>query len=149
MEPAHLLVHAAASVADGGDEDLALQQVAAAEAAFAVAAVGVDGDAGALQGDGDRLGGRGVDDILVDAAQNRDLEGPGLGALRVAGQGGDIGGVVHHVVAEAAGTDTHLVQRLLHEAEHGQRAAEHIGTVGGGILFDDLAGDEALLATFR
>ena len=76
MEPAHLLIHAAASVADGGDKDLTLQQVAAAEAAFAVAAVGVDGDSGTLQRDGDRLGGRGVDDILVDAAQNRDLEGP-------------------------------------------------------------------------
>ena len=57
MEPAHLLVHAAAAVADRGDEDLAREQMAAAEAALAVAAVGVDRDARALERDGDRLGG--------------------------------------------------------------------------------------------
>ena len=68
MEPAHLLVHATSAVADGRDENLTLQQMASAEAALAVAAVGVDGDARALETDGNGLRGPGVDDVLVDAA---------------------------------------------------------------------------------
>ena len=75
MEPAKLFIHAAAAVSDRGDKDLTAQQLAAAEAALAVAAVGVDGDAGALQRDGHRLGGIGLDHILVDTADNRDVEG--------------------------------------------------------------------------
>ena len=91
MEPAHLLVHAAASVSDRGDKDFTFQQVAAAEAALAVAAVGINGNPGTLQRNGNRLGSRGVDDILMDTAQDRDLKGLGLGALRVTGECGDIG----------------------------------------------------------
>ena len=91
MEPAHLLVHTAASVSDGGDKDFTFQQVAAAEAALAVAAVGINGNPGALQRNGNRLGSRGVDHILMDAAQDGDLKSFGLCALRVTGQRGDIG----------------------------------------------------------
>ena len=40
VEPAELLVHLAAAVADGADEDIAGKELAAAEAALAVAAVG-------------------------------------------------------------------------------------------------------------
>ena len=145
MEPAHLLVHHAAAVADRGDEDLAREQVAAAEAALAVAAVGVDRDTRPLERHGHGLGRLRVDHILMDAAQDRDLEGLRLGALGVARQGGDVGGVIDHVVAEAAHGHAHVVQGLLDEAEHRQGAAEHIGAVGRGVLLDDLAGDKALL----
>ena len=146
MEPAHLLVHATSAVADGRDENLTLQQMTSAEAALAVAAVGVDGDARALEADGYGLRGLGVDDVLVDAAQHRDLEGLLLRALGIAGQGRDIRGVVDHVVPEAPGTDTELVQRRLHKAEHRQRPAEHVRAALGGITADDLLRDEALFA---
>ena len=107
VEPAHLLVHAAAAIAHGRDEDLTGEQMAAAEAALAVAAVGVDLDAGALQSHSHGLGGVGLDHILLDAADHGDLEGLGLGALGVAGAGGDVGGVIDHVVAEAARGHAH------------------------------------------
>ena len=82
MEPAHLLVHAAASVSDRGDKDFTFQQVAAAEAALAVAAVGINGNPGTLQRNGNRLGSPGVDHILMDAAQDGDLKSLGLCAFR-------------------------------------------------------------------
>ncbi len=53
MEPAEFLVHGAAAVADGGHEDVAAEQLAAAETALAVAAVGIDRDGAALERDGD------------------------------------------------------------------------------------------------
>ncbi len=49
VEPAHLLVHTAPAVSDGRDKDIAGEQMAAAEPALAVAAVGVHRDGGALQ----------------------------------------------------------------------------------------------------
>ena len=52
MEPAELLVHLAAAVADGADEDVAREEPAAAEAALAVAAVRVHRDRRALALDG-------------------------------------------------------------------------------------------------
>ena len=146
MEPAEFLVHGAAAVADGGHEDVAAEQLAAAETALAVAAVGIDRDGAALERDGDGFARPGIDHIFVNAAHDGDAKRFFLRTLRVARQGGDIGRVIHHVVAEAALRHAHVLERLAHEPEHGQRAAEQERAVGRGVFFDDLARDKAVLA---
>ena len=86
MEPAHFLVHLASAVAYRGDKNVTFQQMAAAESAFAVAAVRVDGNTRALEGYRHRLGRSSVDHIFMDAADNGDLECLGLCSLGISGQ---------------------------------------------------------------
>ena len=100
MEPAEFLVHGAAAVADGGHEDVAAEQLAAAETARAVAAVGIDRDGAALERDGDGFARPGIDHIFVNAAHDGDAKRLFLRTLRVARQGGDIGRVIHHLWAQ-------------------------------------------------
>ena len=100
MEPAHFLIHFAPPVADGRNEYISRQQLAAAEAALAVAAVGVDRDGAALERDGDGFARPGIDHIFVNAAHDGDAKRLFLRTLRVARQGGDIGRVIHHLWAQ-------------------------------------------------
>ena len=94
MKPAQFLIHGAAAVTDGGYEDVAAEQLAAAETAFAIAAVGVDGNGAALERNGDGFARLCVDDILVNAAHDGDVKCLSFRALRVTGQDGDVGRVV-------------------------------------------------------
>ena len=68
MEPAHFLIHFAPPVADGRNEYISRQQLAAAEAALAVAAVGIDRDGTALERDGDGFARLCVNHVLVNTA---------------------------------------------------------------------------------
>lgn len=110
MEPAQLLVHFTPPVTYRGDEDVPGEQLAAAEAALAVAAVSVDRYRAALKSDSDRLGCPRFDDIFLDPAQDGNSKGLSLGSLRIPGQRGYVGEIVHNIMTETSLRHTHLIQ---------------------------------------
>ena len=143
MIPAHLTVHAAAVFLIRQSVDSAGEHMGSAEAAFTVAAVGVEHDARPLDGNRDRLIGFRRDHILLNAAHHRQIEGLPYRFCRISGYLGDVRRIIHHIVAESSLLHSQLLQRLIHKLVHSPGSAEQIGAAGGGIFLNNLLGDKA------
>ncbi len=149
MEPAELLIHHTPSVAERRNKDFALKQLCAAEAAFAAAAVGINGNSRSFKSNRNGFVARRGNYRLVNSADNRDIKGLCFVAYRVAGNLCRIDGIIHNVVAETLFTHAHFLNWLGNQVLHRERAAEHIRRVLARIFFNNLSCDKALFALPR
>ena len=142
-------VGVAASVALLGDEHLTGGHAGTAPAALAAAAQGGGGETGTLDGDEQRLVGGGGDLADLTALPDRQLEGLALGLGGITGQGPGLLDSAEDLVADVLFVIAQLGKLSVDKVVHGLGAAHKDGHfLAGGVLFDELTGDEAVLEAF-